>query len=131
MKGVTWGERLQFFVILGSSVPIPSCSSSPVHISIVVAPGIPISKSFFKLPAAEPGWPITHLFPKLASPAIFVLSRSYFLTVEDSFGSTAIPLTGTLKAEGTCGITRSTDLVPAETEYVGSCRGSSGRMTNS
>lgn len=127
----TWGKRLQCFVVLGSSIPLPSCSSSPIHISILVTPGIPISKSFFKLPAAGPGLPTIHLFPKLPSPVTVVFSRSHFLTAEDNFVSTAIPLTGTLNAEGMCGITRSTDLVPAEAEYVGSCRGSNGRVTNS
>lgn len=113
---MTGWKRSQWRVARGSSVPMSSCYSSPIHKSILVTPGIPISKSFFKLPAAGPGLPTTHLFPNFASLVMVVLSRSHFLTVEDSFVSTAMSLTGTLNAEGKCGMTRSTDLVPAEAE---------------
>ena len=90
----------------------------------------PTSSSFFRLPTASPAAPSSHFFSKLTLVKAAESSSSSCLTWEQGFTPVEITV-GSLNADGICGVTSSTDLIPAEVENLGSRRGSRGRVTNS
>lgn len=77
-----------------------------------------------------------HFFSKLTSPLVVPLLNPISFVCVTGFRSAPAPAPASLADplnadEGKCGVTRSTDLIPAEVQYFGSSRGSSGRVTNS